>query len=67
MLLLSFCLIFCQSQPGVAYKSVAYKKRVFGRGCVNAPLPHECLETEKGMLTFNSKLPIRYLPNQSQQ
>ena len=25
-----FCLIFCQFQPGVAYKSVAYKKkRVF--------------------------------------
>ena len=25
-LLLSFCLIFCPFQPGVAYKSVAYKK-----------------------------------------
>ena len=24
--LLSFCLIFCQFQPGVTYKSVAYKK-----------------------------------------
>ena len=24
--LLSFCLIFCQFQPGVPYKSVAYKK-----------------------------------------
>ena len=24
--LLSFCLIFCKSQPAVAYKSVAYKK-----------------------------------------
>ena len=24
--LLSICLIFCQFQPGVAYKSVAYKK-----------------------------------------
>ena len=24
--LLSFCLIFCQFQPDVAYKSVAYKK-----------------------------------------
>ena len=23
--LLSICLIFCQCQPGVAYKSVAYK------------------------------------------
>ena len=28
--LLSLCLIFCQFQPGVAYKSDAYKeKRVF--------------------------------------
>ena len=26
--LLSFCLIFCQFQPGVAYKSIAYKKGV---------------------------------------
>ena len=26
--LLSFCLIFCQFQPGVAYKSFAYKKSV---------------------------------------
>ena len=25
---LSICLIFCQFQPGVAYKSVAYKKSV---------------------------------------
>ena len=25
--LLSFCLIFCKFQPGVAYKSVAYKKK----------------------------------------
>ena len=25
--LLSFCLIFCQFQPDVAYKSVAYKKK----------------------------------------
>ena len=25
--LLSFCLIFCQFQPGIAYKSVAYKKK----------------------------------------
>ena len=25
-MLLSFCLIFCQFHPGVAYKSVAYKK-----------------------------------------
>ena len=25
-LLLSLCLIFCQLQPSVAYKSVAYKK-----------------------------------------
>ena len=25
-MLLIFCLIFCQIQPGVAYKSVAYKK-----------------------------------------
>ena len=25
--LLSFCLIFCQFQAGVAYKSVAYKKK----------------------------------------
>ena len=25
--LLSICLIFCQFQPGVAYKKVAYKKR----------------------------------------
>ena len=24
--LLGICLIFCQFQPGVAYKSVAYKK-----------------------------------------
>ena len=24
--MLSICLIFCQFQPGVAYKSVAYKK-----------------------------------------
>ena len=23
----SFCLFFCQFQPGVAYKSVAYKKK----------------------------------------
>ena len=29
---LSICLIFCQFQPGIAYKSVAYKKkRVIGR------------------------------------
>ena len=27
--LLSFYLISCQFQPGVAYKSVTYKKRVF--------------------------------------
>ena len=26
-MLLIFCLIFCQFQPGVAYKSVAYKKK----------------------------------------
>ena len=26
-LLLSFCLISCQFQPGVAYKSIAYKKK----------------------------------------
>ena len=24
-----FCLFFCQFQPGVAYKSVAYKKSVY--------------------------------------
>ena len=30
--LLSICLIFCQFQPDVAYKSAAYiKKRVFGK------------------------------------
>ena len=28
-MLLSFCLIFCQFQSGVAYKYAAYKKRVF--------------------------------------
>ena len=27
--LLSFCLIFCKFQPGVAYKCVAYKKNVY--------------------------------------
>ena len=27
--MLSFCLIFCQIQSGVAYKSVAYKKSVY--------------------------------------
>ena len=27
MMLLSIYLIFCQLQPGVAYKSVAYKKK----------------------------------------
>ena len=27
--LFNFCLIFCQYQPGVAYKSVAYKKSVY--------------------------------------
>ena len=27
--LFSICLIFCQAQPGVAYKSVTYKKRVY--------------------------------------
>ena len=27
--LLSFCLFFCKFQPGVAYKSVAYKKSVY--------------------------------------
>ena len=26
--LLSFCLFFCQFQPGVAYKIVAYKKSI---------------------------------------
>ena len=26
MVLLSICLIFCQFKPGVAYKSIAYKK-----------------------------------------
>ena len=26
-MLLSFCLFFCQFQPGIAYKSVAYKKK----------------------------------------
>ena len=29
IVLLSFCLIFCQFQPGVTYKSVAYKKSVY--------------------------------------
>ena len=29
MVLLSICLIFCQFQPDVAYKSVAYKKSVY--------------------------------------
>ena len=29
MVLLSICLIFCQFQPDVAYKSVAYEKRVY--------------------------------------
>ena len=28
-MLLSICLIFCQFQPSVAYKSVAYKKGVY--------------------------------------
>ena len=26
---LSICLIFCQFQPGVAYKSVGYRKSVY--------------------------------------
>ena len=30
--LLSFCLFFCQFQPGVAYKSVAYKKSIYTLG-----------------------------------
>ena len=34
--LLSFCLVFCHLQPGVAYKNVAYKK-----ACI-ANLPHYC-------------------------
>ena len=29
LVLLLICLIFCQFQPGVAYKSFAYEKRVF--------------------------------------
>ena len=28
-MLLSFCLILCQFQPGVAYKGVAYKKSMY--------------------------------------
>ena len=36
--LLSICLIFCQFQPGVAYKSVAYKKaRVVRRTAKKLP------------------------------
>ena len=31
--LLSFCLIFCQFQPGVAYESVAYKKKHVSSNC----------------------------------
>ena len=27
--MLSICLIFCQFQPGVAYKNAAYKKNVY--------------------------------------
>ena len=30
--LLSICLIFCQFQPGVAYKSIAYKKACISVG-----------------------------------
>ena len=30
-MLLSFCLVFCQYQPGIAYKSVAYEKIVYIR------------------------------------
>ena len=43
--LLSICLSFCKFQPGVAYKSVAYKKRacinlkVFERNVSSVPWP----------------------------
>ena len=45
--LFSFCFIFCQLQPGVAYKSVAYKKRMQlrGRSRATATSNIECFVT----------------------
>ena len=43
-MLLSFCLIFCQFQPDVAYKSVAYKKA--------------CISQDKFLDLFNLVLKI---------
>ena len=40
--LLSLCLIFCQFQPGAAYKSIAYKKK-----CVLLKIKHSLLKSGK--------------------
>ena len=36
--LLSFCLIFCQFRPNVAYKSAAYKRMCVFHRTLNTPL-----------------------------
>ena len=37
MVLLSICLIFCQFQPGFAYKSAAYKKSEYNTEIMGRP------------------------------
>ena len=40
MVLLSFCLIFSQFQPGIAYKSVFYKKKRVMHESNTLPIDH---------------------------
>ena len=37
MVLLSICLIFCQFQPGFAYKNAAYKKNEYNTEIMGRP------------------------------
>ena len=51
--LLSFCLIFCQFQPGVAYKNVAYKKSVQPEQCLPNYLSRTILTAHRYLLLNN--------------
>ena len=54
---LSFCLIFYQFQPGVAYKSVAYvEKSLYLTMINNLQLPQSACKEKKMMLTLGMRL-----------
>ena len=62
--MLSFCLIFCQFQPGVAYKSVSCKKaRKFVLGetvQLKVRFIYQCIET---MVSWENKFNISIYNN----